>query len=382
MALALIFLIGINLVFSSNGINSTDITNSDSTNPDPTQVFDEEEVSQRLDTIDSEVSDIVSELYRLEQFIQESKLRINRLQEEQAKTEEKIRQTREEILKKQEEIQSYESTLGQVLATYQRMGATSFLEILLESENLKNLLQRITLFQDMTRNTGDLMMKIEDALVELDQTERLLQETRVALMEEEEELSRVILENQQYVEEQELYLASLEDERDVYEEQLQLLRQAWSDLKPVFKSASEEFLNLVSSGTLTEDMVDISISFTGISARISEADFNQAVLDNERLPSMVFSIEDEGITININEDVLELRGYFEVQNNYELHYVPTSAYFYGINLEPSSIEELFEEGELVLDLTNILDTDRVKRVKSVKTQDDVLILEFAVSLFN
>ena len=377
MGLVLIFLIGINLIFSSNGIMSTDGTGTD-----PTQIFDEEEVNKRLDTIETEVSDVITELYRIEQFIQASELKILELQEERVKTEERIRETEMEIVNKQDEIKDYESTLGQVLATYQRMGASSFLEILLESENLKNLLQRITLFQDMTRNTGDLMMKIEDTLVELEETKRLLQETRADLIEEEEQISELLVENQQYLDEQERYLASLEDERASYEEQLQMLRQAWKDLKPVFKSASEEFLNLVSSGALTEDMVDISISFTGISASISEENFNQAVLNSKQLPSMVFSIEEEGIKITINEEVLELMGYFEVKNNYELHYVPTSARFYGIELEPSSISELFEEGELVLKLTSILDTDRVKRVKSVKTYEDMLVLDFAVALFN
>jgi peptidoglycan hydrolase CwlO-like protein len=343
-----------------------------------TTVLDEEEVTQNLEDIEVQVSEALSELYRLEQLIQESNFKVIRIQEEKLAIQERIVEINEEILEKKEQLHQYETTLGQVLATYQRMGATSFLEIILEAESLKNFLQRVTLFRDMTQGTGDLMSKTEETLDTLDFTETLLQETQAALVEEERALLLSVEENQSLINQQEEFLGSLETEREEYEEQLNTLREAWIALKPVFKNASIGFSELASSGALSEDMVDVSISLSGITARITEADFNRAIQDNPSLPSMVFSFENDGVGINLNQDVLQLMGYFEVRNDYEIHYVATSGQFYGIELEPSGISELYEEGALILNIENLTDDNKVK---SIESKENELILNFAFSFF-
>jgi len=343
-----------------------------------TTVVDEEEVTQNLEDIEVQVSEALSELYRLEQLIQESNFKVIRIQEEKLTIQERIVEINEEILQNKEQLRQYETTLGQVLATYQRMGATSFLEIILEAESLKNFLQRVTLFRDMTQGTGELMSKTEETLDTLGSTETLLQETQAALVEEERVLLLTVEENQRLINQQEEFLGSLESEREEYEEQLNTLRDAWIALKPVFKNASIGFSELASSGALSEDMVDVSISLSGIKARITEADFNRAIQDNPGLPSMVFSFEKDGVGINLNQDVLQLMGYFEVRNDYEIHYVARSGHFYGIELEPSGISELYEEGALILNIENLTDGNKVK---SIETKENELILNFAFSFF-
>jgi len=343
-----------------------------------TTVLDEEEVTQNLEDIEVQVSEVLSELYRLEQLIQESNFKVIRIQEEKIIIQERIVEINEEIIQNEEQLRQYETTLGQVLATYQRMGATSFLEIILEAESLKNFLQRITLFRDMTQGTGDLMSKTEETLDTLDSTETLLQETQAALVEEERALLLSVEENQRLINQQEEFLGSLETERAEYEEQLNTLRDAWIALKPVFKNASIGFSELASSGALSEDMVDVSISLSGITARITEVDFNRAIQDNPSLPSMVFSFENDGVGINLNQDVLQLMGYFEVRNDYEIHYVAMSGQFYGIELEPSGILELFEEGALILNIENLTNDNKVK---SIETKENELILNFPFSFF-
>lgn len=343
-----------------------------------TTIIDEEEITEKLEILELNVDEVITELYRLEQVIAETMLKIAEVEAAIHLTEGQIQETQLEIEATKAILKTYEATLGQVLLTYQRLGTTSFLEIILEAENLKGFLRRLTVLRDMTKGTGELMSQLDETLSALVVIEERLQDEKLELLLQQEALELAIIENQNTKQEQERYLSSLYEEREGYEEQLNTLRKAWQQLKPVFKKASQGFSALASSGALTEDMIEITYTLLGITARISDSNFNLAIKENPSLPPMTFDFTTEGVNIELSNGVLELEGYFEVVEDYKLRYVATAGVFYGIPLEPSGIAELFEEGTLILDIENLTGGNKVK---AVGTKNKEMILNIAFSLF-
>jgi peptidoglycan hydrolase CwlO-like protein len=171
-----------------------------------------------------------------------------------AETEKKAEQTSRDIKKTSEQVESlkkkieadgtkYENereSLKQVLQSYQRMGPGSYLEILLESDSLKDLLMRINTLRDLTNNTGKLMDRIEaDRKLQTQEKTRLSDELE-SVQDKQRKLTKTLSEENKLKEELERDLESLSTERSKYEDYLGNLQQAWDGIAPLIMATAGE----------------------------------------------------------------------------------------------------------------------------------------------
>jgi peptidoglycan hydrolase CwlO-like protein len=340
--------------------------------------INEEEVQTKLQEIETETLMILEELFQLEQALSISEKKKKDIEVNIESKQDEILRSEETMVKETLNYTRYLTNMEVILTTYQRMGPTSILGILLEADSLKDFVRRISVLRDYTRQTEVLLLQIQSVIDTLERLKVQLLKEQTELEQSKNDLELVMADYLTLLEEKENYLESLEEERVYYEEQLNVLTDAWKQLKPVFKEASIGFSELVDSGSLTEDMIDVTISLLGIKATIQDTQFNQAIKDYDKLPNMVFTFKQDEVAISLLDGVLELRGEFQVKEDYQLNYVAKSGVFYGVPLEKNSLDELFEEGELILDLRQLTLNNKVK---GIEIKDGKMILDIAFSLF-
>jgi len=340
--------------------------------------MNEEEVKVKLLEIEAESLLVIEELFGIEQSMNAAQKNKSEIALAIENKKEQVVMREKEILEEELIYEQHLLSLEKILTTYQRMGPTSMLGIILQADSLKDFVRRIAVIRDFTRHSEVLMSQIKGAIVDLESSKEKLAQEQVELEVTMQEYEQAIVELTKLQEDKERYLVSLEEERLSYEEQLKAITDAWKQAKPVFKEASIGFSELVDSGALTEDMIEVDISFLGVKATILDSKFNQAIKDYDKLPDMVFLFQEGNVTISLLEGILVLQGEFQIKEDFKLNYVAKSGVFYGVPLEQSSLVELFEEGELILDIRELTLNNKVK---NIEIQDGKMILDIAFSLF-
>ncbi len=336
------------------------------------------EVEENLLKISEEEQKVVDVLYKLEQEIQKAERDAGITRQNIEDTRVMIGNTQAKI---EEEVRSFaknKEVLGILLKSYQKRGPGSTIEVILASENLRDLLRRLNILRDLTSNTSDLLNEIDHNKKTLEEEQTALK-TQVMTLEEEQHRLEVVLEEKRAVkEEQETYLSSLLEERAYYEDILNEITLAWEALKPLFLEASDGFTDLAVRGALPPEALELRFTLAGAEASISATNFNKAVSDNALIPDMLFTFKPGEIELSIPESRLILNGNFVIYEKNVLVFEAESGSFYDVPLEQSAIDELFDRGKLTLDL-NILTGDN--QIKGVKSVEEKLVLSIKVKLF-
>lgn len=336
------------------------------------------DAEENLLKISDEEQKVLDVLYKLEQEIQKAERDGVTILENIEATKIMVATTQVKI---DEEALSYEQNKGvlaSLLKSYQKRGPGSTIEVILASENLRDLLRRLTILRDLTKQSNDLLDKIDQNKQTLEAEGLALEAQVISLEAEQDRLAVVVEEKSAAREEQEAYLSSLLEERAHFEDLLEEITLGWEALKPLFTRASQGFTSLAESGALPPEALDLRITLTGIEAGISAGDFNKAVVDNDLIPEMVFDFRPGEIELSIPESRLVLNGNFELSQTNVLVFEAQSGTFYDVPLEASAIEELFALGKLTLDLNTLTGDNQIKGVKSI---EDKLLLSIKVKLF-
>lgn len=286
---------------------------------------------------------------------------IDTLEIEEAETTQEIDTLKQEVLQFEAAIASEESAyeknrdaLKQVLKSYQRMGPGSYLEIILNSDSLGMLLRRLNTLRDLTRNTGSLMAALEENKKKLSSEKATLTD-KLALMEQKQlQLKTAIADKLKLKEDKETFLESLKEDKTHFEELLNTTQQAWSELKAFFPEAAKEFSRIIDEGSLPSSALEMSFSFFEISGSLSERTLNDIIKGNSLLSEMNFKFCPDEIQIEVPKANLVLSGSFVVIDGHTLKLEIDKGSFYEMPLEAGSIEELFREGNIVLELKPLL----------------------------
>ena len=245
-------------------------------------------------------------------------------------------------------------SLEQVLKSYQRMGPGSYVEIILDSDNLSTFLQRLNILRDLTRNTGELLDQLETSGEKLS-TEKAKLSEKLVLIEERQKQSREALAKKMELKmEKEEYLASLKGEKEHYQEQLVGIQKVWGELKPLFSDAAKEFSRIIEEGSLPSDAIRITFSFFDVKGAIDDKVINEVVSKQSKLPKMMFAFHPGKVEISLPDKQLALSGTFVILEGQILKFQAEDGSFFGMPLASGSIEELFGEGDLVLNLEPLL----------------------------
>ncbi len=307
------------------------------------------EAQEKLEGITEEEQETLEQLFTLTQEIEEMEREELRLTGEIEELHSQIDELESSLHREQSEYNKELNLLEQVLISYQRGGPASYLEILLQSEDLSTFLGNISLIKDISRNVSELLDSIEGRKEILIEEKQRLDDKQL-LLEQKVLAHRQSLEaKHQIKQKQEDYLSQLMEQKVLYEEHLNSLELMWKDLKNIFSSIVEEFSRIIGEGHFTMEDMNLSFSFLSVKGSVSDETFNRVLKENSTLPEIVFRFNSDQIILEVPEKKLVLVGNFNVLGKSALLYEVESGSFYGMPLEEESIAELFKEGPFIID---------------------------------
>lgn len=275
-------------------------------------------------------------------------------------------------------IEEKQEALKRVLKIYQKMGPGSYLEIIMNSNNLSTLLRRINTLRDLTRNTGKLLEELEVSKDKLS-LEKVKLVEKLKLIKEKQEQSKVTLSKKlELKRNQEIYLASLKEQSKFYQEHLANIGEMLEELKPLLEKAAKEFSSIIAEGSLPKDALKMKISLFSIKGTIDQKAFNEVISKQPNLSLMIFTFNKDEIEISIPEKNLMLSGTFVLQDENILRFQAEKGSFYGMPLEPGYIKELLSVEGLALDLKPLLGKNTLQYIK---LQDGYIELNVKLNIF-
>lgn len=324
---------------------------------------EESELEEKLNSISQEEKDILETLFSQVQEVEELERENQRLNIEIEEMKNGTKDLEKRIIDAEEGYEKNLMALEALLKSYQRMGAGSYLEIILESESLQDFLRRVNILRDLSRNSKELLDNIEKDKGNLEEEKNKLNIKLSQVEEKQDSLRKAIEKKHKLASEKEAYLASLAKDRDLYEERLGYVSLIMNELKDIIGEFTIEFAKVIKRGDFPKKAVKQSITANGIKATISEKTFNNIVKKQENLPQMEFEFKKDIMEMNVAEKKLYLSGNFNIENNRVLNFQVKEGSFLDMPLEKGTIEELFEEGDFVLDLEPLIGKAIVKSIE-------------------
>lgn len=322
-----------------------------------------EEIEKEIETITEEERIILEELFVKAQEIEVLEREKKILTEEIEKLDGDIKDLEMLIEKEAENYEDKLKLLKEVLVTYQRMGPSSLLEILLNADSITNLFNRINILRDFTKNTGLLLESIEEIKESLSDKKGNLNKKLLTLEEKRNYLQETIEEEEKKKSELEEKLSYLKSDRQYYEKQLSNMMAMLEELESLMVDIKQQFKNILEKGTFPEGSIEYSISMDGIKVEISEEVFNKVIEENSNPYGIKFSFFAERVNMEIPEKDIVLEGSFNVKEGHYIEYEVSQGRFHDMLLTKDTVDEFFKEGNLYLDLEHILGSSTIKKIE-------------------
>mgnify|MGYP000891211682 CR=1 FL=1 len=346
----------------------------------PNIISGQSQPARKVDRTPEETPDeekaILEELFTLSQEIEEMSREEKELAGEAQRLEGRIAELQEGIKDRQDNYDKQLKVLERVLASYQRRGPASFLETVLGSESLTDFLRSINIIRELSHNTGELLDSLEKEKAALLSEKENLKAHMEQVENKRTALKDTLAEKLRLKQEQEEYLSSLKEEQEHYREQLESVEREWEEIKVLFPQIVDEFGKLIQEGNLSLNDFDLSFDLFSVKGTITEEKINGVLERHSGLPKMVFDFSPGQVGIEIPDKHLTLTGTFTVMDKSSLKFEVSEGTFYGMKLETESIEELFKNGYLLIDLKELAGDITLK---SVEMMDGTM--EFMVNPF-
>ena len=344
---------------------------------DPNVSYHEElslEIQEKLSSITNEEKDVLEKLFKLTQDIEEMDKSQLGIAVEVKKRERELEDIENLIA---EQTLVYEKNLNameQVLKAYQRSSASSYIDLILSSDNLKTLLQRINILENIAKNTNELLESLQDSKIKLD-SEKLKARDKLLLVEEQQQRLEETLEQKRILKEElEAYLVSLEEEQVKYEEYLSNIEKLWGEIKPMFSEITKSCSKLMQKENLPIDAIETEISFFSVKGTIEEETFNNIMLKQSFPTKLEFKFLSNKLEVLMPEKNLCLSGTFDILDKKKIVFQVDEGSFWGISLEESAIEDLFSEGYLEFNLEPLLGENILKSVEIFEDKIEIQII--------
>lgn len=168
-----------------------------------------EEAEAELESIEAEKSEILQQVEELIIQISEAEAEIEELDEQIEEMNAQIEEAQSQLDEKQEEYDDKEELLEKRLVAAYEAGETSYLDVLLSSSSLSDLISNYYMISEITESDLELMEKIKSEQEEIEAAKQTLEASK-------QELDSAKAEKQQKTVE----LQSIKSEKDSYVEQL------------------------------------------------------------------------------------------------------------------------------------------------------------------
>ncbi len=355
--------------FSNIGIATPDTTDEDKSLS---------EIQESLADVSEEEKEVLEKLFILSQEIEE-------MERQKVQSSKELEGLNKEVTNIEEliavETLTYEQNLRimeDVLKAYQKSGPGSFVEIILSSDSLKVLLQRLNALGDITKNTNDLLESLQESKTRLAAEKNRITEKLTLVEEQQKKLDETLEKNIALKEELKVYLESLEGERTKYEGYLSEIELYWSQLKPLFAETTRVFSKMLYDTTIPPDAIKVEFSLLNVKGIIEEKTFKEIIAGQSFPMELEMEFSNDKLEVVIPDKYLYLAGNFEIVESKKLVFIVEEGSFFGMPLEKATIEDLFSEGYMELDLGHILGKNKLK---SIKINDDNIELQITPVLF-
>ncbi|KUO49730.1 MAG: hypothetical protein APF76_00340 [Desulfitibacter sp. BRH_c19] len=272
---------------------------------------------------------------------------------------------------------NYENTsnrLKQVFRSYQRLGASSYLEIILQADSLKDFLRRLNTIKDIGRNTYDLLNTLEESKSELELEINTYQEMLLELENAEEQLEDSLRKTSYLKAEMENYLITLEDEREQHLNQLNEMQIAWVEAKPFFLESLKELSMAINRGEIPIDALKTTITLRGIKGTLSQETFNEIILQQPGLSNINFKFLPKVAVLELTDKNLVLEGTLSIINKSSILFTVLGGTFYEFPLDNNSLKDLFQDTQLIMDFQPLLGRNVLQSIEIKDGQIELMII--------
>ncbi|HWT76373.1 MAG TPA: hypothetical protein VN258_16875 [Mobilitalea sp.] len=311
------------------------------------------DIEDKLEGISEEEKKVLADLFSIKQEIDGLELEETTISTKIRTLQSQTKDLEAQIENKQGEYDVQLEVLKQVMVSYQRGGPASYLEILLREDNLSEFLKSLNIMKDISHNVNELLTTLDKSKKELEAEKEQLSAKTVQIEQKKDELLKNLDAKQQLQQKQEDYLASLQEDRTHYQEQLDNITQMWTDCKSFFTDIVKELNRIIGSGYFTEADLNLDYGFFTVQGYLKEDTFNQVLSENSSITQTAFHFQGDQVVIEVPEKHLVLTGHFEIAGESAIKYVVEKGTFYDMPLEEASIEELFQNGPLLIDFKGI-----------------------------
>lgn len=332
---------------------------------------------ETLEQISEDEKAIIEDLFILSQEIEGMIIQEEAAGREIAVLEDNISDLDKSIYARQQKFDEQLAIIEQVLVSYQRRGPATFIETLLNSKNLTDLIKNINVIRELAHNTEELLNTLEEEKNILAREKDDLNENINMLRSKREELKTAIENKTRIKEEQEAYLDSLKEKREHFEQHLNSMETMWEDIKLLFPKIVEEYTMIVSKGYFPIEDFNIRFGLTSIKGSMYDHRINAILEEHSKLPKLKFDFSPGIASIEIPDKKLSLKGTFVVAEGSALKFEPSQGTFHGMALKDSSLRELFRDGYLIIDVSGLIGS---VNLKSVAIKDGYIEFEIS-SLF-
>ncbi|NLM06580.1 MAG: hypothetical protein GX219_06650 [Tissierellia bacterium] len=338
---------------------------------------EDEEIEDKLFEISEEEKKILEDLFLKKQEIDALKVEELKMNEAIGELEKKIEALEIALSLSEDDYQKNLDLMEKVLVSYQMNGSGSFFKMFFSSESLSELLTKLNIFREFSKNTEGLLKAIEKEMANIEKKKEDLQTSLADLGEKKKELDALIAETEEKIKKNEEALAALKGDRAVYEERLKYIDNIMIEFEATLSKFTVEFNKLINEGYFPDSMIEQDISLKGIRGIIKEDEFND-MISKQDIPAIKLVFGDGFIQIESEEYDMILKGHFEVEDGTRMVFVGEEGTFKGMELRKETIENLLAKGYLDLEFKPLLGKNKIKKVES---REGFLDIYLSIKLF-
>ena len=254
--------------------------------------------------------------------------------------------------------------LRRLLVNYQRNGPASYLETLLDAKSLTVFLKGLNMVKDISRNTSELLSSLEEGKEQLEAEKEKLAERGKEVEKISQQYQTALEKMVQLRDEQEKILSSLAEQRQKFEGELNYIQSMWDEIKVLFSNIMIHFNNIILSGDLTIDMLNLRMEIPRIRGSLYEQDLNEILRKQSNIPEIYFEFYEDFINVVVPEKRLSLKCHFIIEERQRIKFIVDEGSFYGMPLTDSSISELLKDGTLVINFSEVMGFITVESAKT------------------
>ncbi|GMQ63105.1 murein hydrolase activator EnvC family protein [Vallitalea maricola] len=188
------------------------------------------ENEQIIKELDADIQELVGRIVQLDKQIDEFDIKIKDLEQQLSDKEKEIEVTKQDLAKAKEKEEKYFKQTSERMKVMYEQGDSAYLEVVLESKNLSDLLNRVEYINALLKYDTNMIKELEDIRDDIAATETKLEEDKEKIVELKAEcdLQKSALEDVQATKEKEM--AVLEKDKKINQAEIDAKKKEMEEI--------------------------------------------------------------------------------------------------------------------------------------------------------